>query len=42
MTSLRLVDADAHLVEPPDLWSKWMPPEVRRHPDTPADFAFLL
>ena len=31
----KLVSADAHVVEPPDLWSKWMPAEFRRHPDTP-------
>ena len=35
MRTLRLVDADAHVVEPPDLWSKWLPPEFRNHPDTP-------
>jgi predicted TIM-barrel fold metal-dependent hydrolase len=31
----KLVSADAHVVEPPDLWSKWMPAEFRSHPDTP-------
>ena len=31
----KLVSADAHVVEPPDLWSKWMAPEFRNHPDAP-------
>src|SRR5262245_29356273 len=31
----KLVSADAHVVEPPDLWSKWMPAEFRNHADTP-------
>ena len=32
---LKLVSADSHVVEAPDLWSRWMPPEFRDHPDTP-------
>ncbi|MBX3026126.1 amidohydrolase [bacterium] len=35
MPALRLVDADAHVVEPPDLWATWLPPRFRDHPDTP-------
>lgn len=35
MRQLNLVDADAHVVEPPDLWSTWLPAGFRDHPDTP-------
>lgn len=31
----KLVSADSHVVEAPDLWSRWMPPEFRNHPDAP-------
>ena len=27
MTSLHLISADSHVVEPPDLWEKWLPKE---------------
>jgi predicted TIM-barrel fold metal-dependent hydrolase len=30
-----LVSADSHVVEPPDLWSKWLPGKYKQHPDTP-------
>ena len=32
---LILVSIDDHVVEPPDLWAKLLPPEFRNHPDTP-------
>jgi len=31
----RLVSADSHVVEPPDLWSKWLPGKFRHHADAP-------
>ena len=30
-----LVSADSHVVEPPDLWSKWLPGKLKQHADTP-------
>ena len=25
MSELRIVDADCHILEPPDLWKNWLP-----------------
>jgi uncharacterized protein len=27
----RIIDADRHVIEPPDLWATWLEPELRRH-----------
>lgn len=29
MTSQRIIDADAHFVEPPDMWTTWLPSKFR-------------
>jgi predicted TIM-barrel fold metal-dependent hydrolase len=29
MTSLRIVDADCHILEPPDIWENWLPSRFR-------------